>query len=312
MKTERRHELQTNTLADWMGKRIEALRPYSTGIVGAVVLVVVVIGAFTYWRSQTRTNQRLGWEQLLSFASGGSPQSLANVAEQFPDSSVGSFARLQMGNVQLNSGINQLFADPAEGKDQLRKAIETFQLVQNDASEPLLQQHAVYGLARAHESLNHLQEAEQYYEELEKKWVDGVYAETARRRLADLRRPETKKFYDWLDAQEPLASATGGPGQAGTRVPFDPGSLPDEPGELSPFDTPRDTIPTESPAESPSGEGVTTDESDDTPETPPADDSSGKAPPDDSTSDQADAKGTATDDSPGEGGSPTESPDEPE
>jgi len=272
MKTERRHELQTNALADWLGRSIENVRPYSTGIVGGVVLVVVAMGAYTYWKHQTRTSEQRGWEQLLSFSAAGNPNNLEDVADTFPNALVGIYARLQLANVQLNNGIYQLFTDRAEGKDQLNKAVVTFETIKNEATDPFLQQHALYGLARAHESLDHLEEAEKYYQELRDKWSDGVYSTMASRRLADLNRRETKEFYDWFEAQEPVASITGGPGQPGTRLPFDPDSLPGEPGDQSPFESDSDSSPSESSPE-PSDEPTEEETSEETS----ADDSAGEA-----------------------------------
>ena len=44
MKSERRHELQTNALADWIGEAIERIRPYQTTLLGVALLVMLLIG----------------------------------------------------------------------------------------------------------------------------------------------------------------------------------------------------------------------------------------------------------------------------
>jgi hypothetical protein len=48
MKTERRHELQTNQLADSLAHWIEAVRPYSRAGLALVVAVAVSIFAWGY------------------------------------------------------------------------------------------------------------------------------------------------------------------------------------------------------------------------------------------------------------------------
>ena len=53
MRTERRHELQTNALADWIGSKTQQVQPYSRVVVGAVIAVAVVIFAIGY---RARTN----------------------------------------------------------------------------------------------------------------------------------------------------------------------------------------------------------------------------------------------------------------
>ena len=41
MKAERRHELKHNELADWLGERVETLKPHATGIAFGVILLFV-------------------------------------------------------------------------------------------------------------------------------------------------------------------------------------------------------------------------------------------------------------------------------
>ena len=43
MKSERRHELTTNALADWLAGIIERIRPYQTTLLGVVLLAVLLI-----------------------------------------------------------------------------------------------------------------------------------------------------------------------------------------------------------------------------------------------------------------------------
>ncbi len=62
MKTERRHELAKNDLADWIGDRIEELKPYSTAIWATVLAVLVGAFAIVYWsrKSEAQTGADLG------------------------------------------------------------------------------------------------------------------------------------------------------------------------------------------------------------------------------------------------------------
>ena len=48
MKTERRHELQTNTLADALGQAVDTVKPYSQMAVGAVLAVAVIVLVVKY------------------------------------------------------------------------------------------------------------------------------------------------------------------------------------------------------------------------------------------------------------------------
>ena len=56
MKTARRHELQTNTLADWLGEAIESAKPYAR-LIGGIALAGVVLVIF-YFVMQSRSARR--------------------------------------------------------------------------------------------------------------------------------------------------------------------------------------------------------------------------------------------------------------
>ena len=45
MKSERRHELQHNELAEWLAKSAQAIKPYQNIIFAAVVLVLIGVVA---------------------------------------------------------------------------------------------------------------------------------------------------------------------------------------------------------------------------------------------------------------------------
>lgn len=65
MKTERRHELQTNVLADWLGRQIEAIRPYTNIIIGVAVVLLVVIGVYSIWSAWSRSAAAQAWTEYF-------------------------------------------------------------------------------------------------------------------------------------------------------------------------------------------------------------------------------------------------------
>ena len=72
MKTERRHELQTNVLADWLGHRTEAIRPYFIYIVmgGVALLVVAIVVTIASNWQLARSSE--GWADYFAAASASS------------------------------------------------------------------------------------------------------------------------------------------------------------------------------------------------------------------------------------------------
>src|SRR5262245_25168883 len=110
MKTERRHELQTNALAQNLAHWIEAAKPYSKA--GLAVLVAVLVGLFSWGFISAQNNRRAsdGWNQLYKAMSMSKPDprdDLADLAEQYAGTNVGEAARLMMADFDLTDGTNR-------------------------------------------------------------------------------------------------------------------------------------------------------------------------------------------------------------
>ena len=61
MKTERRQELNTNVLADWLGQRITAIAPFGRAITGIAIIGGVLAFVFFYLNAQNRTSLEENW-----------------------------------------------------------------------------------------------------------------------------------------------------------------------------------------------------------------------------------------------------------
>ena len=64
MKTERRHELQTNALAARLTKWIEKTKEHSSGITMTVIIVGLVAGATFLFAQQSASRTEEAWEHL--------------------------------------------------------------------------------------------------------------------------------------------------------------------------------------------------------------------------------------------------------
>ena len=124
----------------------------------------------------------------------------------------------------MTEGCNELFTDRARAKDSLQAAVRGYQAAM-PAKDTLIQQRAMFGLAKAYEAQPNLDEARKEYKRLIDRFPKGVFAGVAQKRLDDLDRPATKEFYDWFAEQTPLRRPSGLDG-------FTPN------GERSPFITP--------------------------------------------------------------------------
>lgn len=232
MKTARRHELQTNELADWLGDVLKTAEQYSRAIIASVVAVAVIAGLYAYQRYQSAAREAQLWDSYFRAYDLGGAKEMADLAEKYGETLAGQWARLNLADTELAEGTSQLFEDRAKATESLGKAVDHYQRLRKSAREPALQERATLGLARAYESQGRLEQAREEYKQLLARWPNGVYADFVQSRLADLERDSTKAFYDWFARQEKKSPVAGEPGTPGHRLPFDPGSLPAEPPDV--------------------------------------------------------------------------------
>jgi hypothetical protein len=201
MKTERRHELQTNMLADKLAHWIAAAEPYGQMILAGVVAVLVLIFAYLYMSA--RQTQRLaeGWDQYFVAFNSQDGTKLAAIAESYPRTPVAEWARLMTADMMLAQSIQQLFTDKANAVQEIRRAADLYTQLFQNSNEPVILERTTFGLARAYESLGELSKARAPYEAVVKQ--GGALAGLAKERLEDIDRTEVKEFYDWFAKYEP-------------------------------------------------------------------------------------------------------------
>jgi hypothetical protein len=263
MKTERRHDLKTNELADWLGKSMVRVEEnYKVGL-GIVAVIILIVAVWAYLRNSTAQQMQESWTAFQRASTQGNANELTDVATRYSDLPAGACARMMLADTQLRAGTDQLFADRADANDQLRRAFENYQLVIDSNADltPIVKQRALLGLARAAESLNDLPRAREAYQQLAdtNRWPQAFYSKEAQIRLDALTRNSTKEFYDWFAKQEPRPALS--PAGDGASL-FQESTLPSEPASspmsTAPFNTapaatapPSDAAP---PAETPAAE----------------------------------------------------------
>jgi predicted negative regulator of RcsB-dependent stress response len=233
MKTERRHELATNALADWLGEKIETLKPYSAAVSASAVAVLVVTFAFVFWYQKREAGTAKAWESYFAALDEQDPEKarsrLVQVSEDYAQSPAGLWSRISLADAQLAKGVEALFQDRAAARKALEEAIDDYRGVLDAApADSLLSERATFGLAEAYESKDDLDNARQKYRELLDRWPEGAFSAMANQRLADLDRKATREFYDWFAKQSPKVKPPPGPGIPGERPAFDLDKLPDD------------------------------------------------------------------------------------
>jgi hypothetical protein len=225
MKRERRHELQHNALADWLGTTIKDLKPHTNTILAGVLLVVVVVGVGTVWRNLSHSRATTSWEAFD--AAWNNSQSgaadIQSVAEKHPGTSAGMWALLTAAGMQLNSGCDLLFTNKDSAKLELRKAADNYQRFLESKAPDALKEWATFGLAQAHEALSDTDNAKKHYEQLLKTWPNGAFAQSGKQALERLNQPKWGMFYDKFAKFDPKP-----PTKPDTKLPFDL-DVPNEP-----------------------------------------------------------------------------------
>jgi predicted negative regulator of RcsB-dependent stress response len=244
MKSKRRHELQTNELADRLGHFVERVRPYSTTILIAVLGVIGIIFAWQ-WLALNRERERGdAWRAYMT--AGTNMQAditdeLAAVADEFDDTTAGVWASQTMADIELSRGMRQLFEDRALAETSLNVAKDRYrEVLENSltAKSSLLLNRARLGLAQVHEALSELDDAKKLYKEVADSSAGAAEVRIAQERLAQLDRPEVERWYNWFSRQKPVqpeadagtGTGLGGPGAGLGDLP-DLGTLPDAPAE---------------------------------------------------------------------------------
>ncbi len=222
MKTQRRHELETNVLAARLARWIDRIKPY-TNVILTVTIVVLVVAMGAWWTfQQSYRSESKAWTAYYeAVAAGPNYDKLREVAEQYGNTPVEQWANLTLADAMLLDVSNQMFIDRAHANGLLDQIRSTCRMLQTNSQNPEIRSRASYCLARAFEMEGRLDKAKEEYEN-----VQGVFQPLAKQHLAALEKPEAREFYEWFASAEPRTpSAPQGPGVPGQRPLFDPSPL---------------------------------------------------------------------------------------
>ncbi len=207
MKTERRHELQHNELADWLGVTLAKVQPYSKVLLGIAILLGAGAFASTYLGGQNKQADEAAWAAYFRALDSGDLASFGDMATNYPGTSAAAWAQVATGDVKLATSLREFFADRAKAKEELTKAREAYEGALKSANgNEMLEQRARFGLAQSLESLGELDQAISQLDEIVKRWPTSPVGVSANSRLQQLRNPQTKEWYTWFAEQKPAKS----------------------------------------------------------------------------------------------------------
>jgi hypothetical protein len=255
MKSQRRHDLQTNELADAIGRLVERIRPHGQTvavIAAAAVVVIVVLVSLPIMRSRAEAEAAFAFNAAVR---SGGPDALRTFLETHPDVEQAATARLLLAD--------RLLADVAAGE-----------IGADDASSTLEEAEALYAqvakaskdlepMARAGQALVTLQRGDldagrKALEDVAEAYPQSVAAAKAKLHLDALAGYEPVAFSDEpLQTPPPPEEAPEGAGESGDAPDEAPAPPPEPPGEEA-GDAPAGKAE-EPPSEAPAGKAEKTD-----------------------------------------------------
>lgn len=223
MKSQHRHELETNWLAHHTAIWLEKLQPYNALIVGGLIVAAIGLFAFSFFSGETAARQAEAWNSYNDAVMSGSPnlELLRKSAGEYPDSPMQEFADITWADGELYRASVLYIHNRLASDESANRAMSTYQSLLSETEDALIRSRAHFGLARIYELRNELDKAIEEYGK-----VEGGFKLIADERVKQLGKPATQEVYAWLaTAQGPTSSAPSGPGTPGLSPRFSPGEI---------------------------------------------------------------------------------------
>jgi len=220
MKTERRHDLETNELALRVAHWIEKVKPYTGRITIAVLALVGLLAANSVRQSFSSDRQESAWDAfaLANYTTDQELMNLQRVAEkeEYAGTRMQEWAYITWADRQLLLASQYYLLDRGAAEDRLRRISGIYEEWGANATDQQVRDRARFGLARVFEMQSKPEQARQQYA-----LVQGDLQPLASERAKQLESERVQLAMSWLaSAVLPRRDATGGSGASSTRPDF--------------------------------------------------------------------------------------------
>lgn len=225
MKTERRHELEENSLARGLVGWGDRLRPYSNAILLGIAALLLVYVGVSMWSSYQAKRNQAAWEafEAALMESDADQHGLQRLttSEEYQGTEMQEWALMGWADRQLFRASQMYLTNREEANERLTNILEIYKQYASNGTVPEIRNRARLGLARAYEMKGNIEEARKNYA-----MVEGGLQPIAAERMKELESKAVQETVKWL-VSTPLPKPTppGGPGTPGKRPGFE-GNLP--------------------------------------------------------------------------------------
>jgi hypothetical protein len=202
MKSEHRHDLQTNELGKVADKVATSVGGFfeihGNRIMVGFCVVSLIAAGLIYKFKLDRAHEAAAWRDL---SKASRAEDYAGVWERNPGTIAARWARVHEGESRLEEGIQLLFTNVESGMNELKLAREALQrVIDEQATPPEIRERAVFSLGRCLESMSDGAEGDavKSYQMLLREFPDSIYKKSAETRIAALNSGSGQEFYAWF------------------------------------------------------------------------------------------------------------------
>jgi len=228
MKSDRRHELQTNELANWIGRQYERHQGHLPTVLWGALAIVAVIVLIGVWGSRSSNSVAGAWEEFYQVGNADPKvrsKRLEALVEKYHDTEIALWARLDLADQLCYDGHAKLDFEREAAKTYLSKAQKNYALVLQDPKAlPEMIRRAALAEARCWELMGDRENAIETYKAVAKRFanIQPELSADAASRASELEQPEAADFYKWLaDYTPPVSRLPNLPGMGSLFPPID-------------------------------------------------------------------------------------------
>jgi tetratricopeptide (TPR) repeat protein len=206
MKSELKEIQESNLLADKIEGfliKVKQKLPLIIGVVAVGAILLLASGIYKTWSDSISAK---GWSAL--YFGDTEASDLESIAEDFPNTPAGLWARMAAGDSHLAQGVQSVNTNRDVADKHYEKAVAEYEKVVTSATEGFLLARSNFGLAQAYEGLGKKEEAAASYRKITKLTnVDSEFQAEASKRATWLDSTEAEEFFVWFKANRTTAPA---------------------------------------------------------------------------------------------------------